>query len=49
MSCNKRCSFMMAFIAAICFFFNIPMIEAASYKILVVMSYEEDNQWCVSR
>jgi ABC-type uncharacterized transport system substrate-binding protein len=38
---------MMAFLAAICFFFNIPMIEAASYKILVVMSYEEDNPWCI--
>ena len=23
------------------------MIEAASYKILVVMSYEEDNPWCI--
>jgi len=47
MFCNKRCSSMMAFLAAICFFFNIPMIEAASYKILVVMSYEEDNPWCI--
>jgi ABC-type uncharacterized transport system substrate-binding protein len=37
----------MAVIAAICFFFNIPMIEAASYKILVVMSYEENNPWCI--
>ena len=38
---------MMALIAAICFFFNIPMIKAASYKILVVMSYEEENPWCI--
>jgi ABC-type uncharacterized transport system substrate-binding protein len=47
MSCNKRCSSMMAFMAAICFFFNIPMIEAASYKIMVVMSYEQENPWCI--
>ena len=47
MSCNNRCSYMMALIAVICFFFNIPMIEAASYKILVVMSYEEENPWCI--
>ncbi len=47
MSCDKRCSYLMALIAVICFFFNIPMIEAASYKILVVMSYEEDNPWCI--
>ncbi|MBT8363499.1 MAG: ABC transporter substrate-binding protein [Deltaproteobacteria bacterium] len=47
MSCNKRCSYMMALIAVICFFFHIPMIEAASYKILVVMSYEEENPWCI--
>ena len=46
MSCNNRCSYMMALIAVICFFFNIPMIEAASYKILVVMSYEKENPWC---
>jgi ABC-type uncharacterized transport system substrate-binding protein len=38
---------MMAFMAAICFFFNIPMIEAASYKIMVVMSYEQENPWCI--
>jgi ABC-type uncharacterized transport system substrate-binding protein len=25
----------------------MPMIEAAPYKILVVMSYEADNPWCV--
>ncbi len=47
MSCDKRCSYLMALIAVICFFFNIPMIQAASYKILVVMSYEEDNPWCI--
>ena len=47
MSCNKRCSSMMAFIAAICFLFHIPLIEAASYKIMVVMSYEQENPWCI--
>ena len=47
MSCDKRCSCLMALIAAICFFFNIPAIEAASYKILVVMSYEKENPWCI--
>ena len=47
MSFNKRCSYPMALIAVICFFFNMPMIEAASYKILVVMSYEENNPWCI--
>jgi ABC-type uncharacterized transport system substrate-binding protein len=33
--------------AVIYLFFNISMIEAASYKILVVMSYEEKNPWCI--
>ena len=37
----------MALIAVICLFSNIPIIEAASNKILVVMSYEEDNPWCM--
>ena len=44
---NKRCSCLMALIAVIYLFFNISMIEAASYKILVVMSYEEENPWCI--
>jgi len=47
MSCNKRCSYRTALIAVFCFFFHIPMIEAAAYKILVVMSYEENNPWCI--
>ena len=47
MSCNKRYSYLMALIAVIFLFLNIPMLEAASNKILVVMSYEEDNPWCM--
>ena len=47
MSCNKRCLFLMASIALICLFSHTPAIEAASNKILVVMSYEEDNPWCI--
>ena len=47
MTYNKRCSCLMALVAAIYFIFNIPVIEAATYKILVVMSYEEDNPWCI--
>ena len=47
MSCNRRCSCLMALFTVIYFFFNIPMIEAASYKILVVMSYEKENPWCI--
>ena len=43
---NKRGSCLLALIIVIYLFFNIPMIEAASYKILVVMSYEEENPWC---
>lgn len=43
----KRYAYLMAVMAVIYLFFNIPRIEAASYKILVVMSYEEDNPWCV--
>ena len=46
MSRIKRFLYLMVLIAVINFFFNIPEIEAASYKILVVMSYEEDNPWC---
>jgi ABC-type uncharacterized transport system substrate-binding protein len=37
----------MALIAVIYLIFNTPMLEAASYKILVVMSYEEENPWCI--
>ena len=47
MFCNKRWSYQMALMAVIYLFFNIPVIEAASYKILVVMSYEEENPWCI--
>ena len=47
MSCNKRCSYLMALSAVIYLIFNTPMLEAASYKILVVMSYEEENPWCI--
>jgi ABC-type uncharacterized transport system substrate-binding protein len=37
----------MASIAVMCLLFLQPTIEAASNKILVVMSYEEDNPWCL--
>jgi ABC-type uncharacterized transport system substrate-binding protein len=37
----------MASIAVMCLLSHIPTIEAASNKILVVMSYEEDNPWCM--
>ena len=47
MFCKKRWSYLMALMAVIYLFFNLPVIEAASYKILVVMSYEEDNPWCI--
>jgi len=47
MFCSKRCSYMLAIIAVIYLFFHIPMIEAASYKILVVISYEKENPWCI--
>ena len=47
MSCDKQRLFLMALIAAICLCFNNPIIEAESKKILVVMSYEEDNPWCM--
>ncbi len=47
MFCNKRWLYQMALMAVIYLFFNIPVIEAASYKILVVMSYEEENPWCI--
>ena len=47
MSINKLKLFSMAFFAVIYLFCNIPLIEAAPYKILVVMSYEEENPWCI--
>ena len=47
MSSKKRCSYLMTLMTIIFLFFNITMIEAASYKILVVMSYEEENPWCI--
>ena len=47
MSCDKRCLFLMASIAVLCLLSHIPTSEAASNKILVVMSYEEDNPWCM--
>jgi ABC-type uncharacterized transport system substrate-binding protein len=37
----------MASIALLCLLSHIPTSEAASIKILVVMSYEEDNPWCM--
>jgi len=46
MSRNKRRSCLVILLAVICLFFKISRIEAASYKILVVMSYEEENPWC---
>ena len=47
MSRDKRCLFLMTSIAVMCLLSHIPTIEAASNKILVVMSYEEDNPWCM--
>lgn len=47
MSCDKRCLFLMASIAVVCLLSHIPIVEAASNRILVVMSYEEDNPWCM--
>jgi len=47
MSRNKQCSCLVTLIAVIYLFFNISTIEAASHKILVVMSYEEENPWCI--
>jgi len=47
MSFDKRCLFLMASIAAIFLFINSPIAEAASHKILIVMSYEKDNPWCM--
>ena len=47
MLCNKRWSCLTALTAVLYLFFNISIIEAASYKILVVMSYEEANPWCI--
>ena len=47
MSPDKRWLVLMASIAVMCLLFHKPTIEAASNKILVVMSYEEDNPWCM--
>lgn len=47
MSRDKRCLVLMASIAVMCLLSHIPTVEAASNKILVVMSYEEDNPWCM--
>lgn len=47
MSCDKRWLFRTASIVVICLLSHIPAIEAAFNKILVVMSYEEDNPWCM--
>ena len=47
MSRDKRCLFLMASIVVMCLFSQIPVISAASNKIMVVMSYEEDNPWCI--
>ncbi|MGD2014439.1 MAG: ABC transporter substrate binding protein [Desulfobacterales bacterium] len=47
MSCDKRYLFLTASIVAISLLSHISTIEAAFNKILVVMSYEEDNPWCL--
>ena len=47
MSRAKRWLYPMASIAVTCIFFNVPAAGAASYKVLVVMSYEADNPWCM--
>ncbi len=47
MSRHKRWFYPMASITLICFFFNFPAVGASSYKVLVVMSYEADNPWCM--
>lgn len=44
---NKKCLCLIMLISVILLFFNSPMVDAASYKILVVMSYEEENPWCI--
>ena len=44
---NKRFSYLMALVTALILFSNIPMIAAAPHKILVIMSYEEENPWCI--
>jgi len=47
MPCNKRWLFSIALIAATSLFFNMSDLDAAPYKILVVMSYEKENPWCL--
>lgn len=47
MSHNIRASSFWSLIATILIVFNIPVSDAASYRVLVVMSYEEDNPWCI--
>ena len=47
MSRHKRWFYPMASITLISLFFNFPATGAPSYKVLVVMSYEEDNPWCM--
>lgn len=48
MSKNSRCSYpKVALCIGILLCFNLPVIEAASYRILVVMSYEAENPWCI--
>ena len=47
MSCVKRRLFSIILIAWMGLFFNIPSVDAAPYKILVVMSYEKENPWCI--
>jgi ABC-type uncharacterized transport system substrate-binding protein len=47
MSCKNRCLYQIAVLFIIYLFIHLPMVEAASYKILVVMSYEEENPWCI--
>jgi len=47
MPCNKRWLFSIALIAVTNLLFYMSDVDAAPYKILVVMSYEKENPWCV--
>ncbi len=47
MSHDKKWLYRTASIAVTCLFFTFPTIGAAYYKVLVVMSYEADNPWCI--
>ena len=48
MSFTTRCSYMkVALCIGILLCFNLTVIEAAAYRILVVMSYEAENPWCI--